>query len=57
MNEAFARVCSTGGTKEGVTAFFQKRNPKWQEKYQMGCISPEEFGPGSDLLSLGINSL
>jgi enoyl-CoA hydratase/carnithine racemase len=29
MNEAFARLCSS---KEGVTAFLQKRKPQWQEK-------------------------
>ena len=32
MNEAFARLCTTADAKEGVTAFFEKRNPVWQEK-------------------------
>jgi len=32
MNEAFARLCSTDDAKEGVNAFFEKRNPIWQEK-------------------------
>ncbi|SLM31339.1 Enoyl-CoA hydratase/isomerase [Desulfamplus magnetovallimortis] len=32
MNEAFARLCSTDDAKEGVAAFFEKRNPVWQEK-------------------------
>ncbi len=32
MNEAFARLCSTDDAKEGVTAFFERRNPVWQEK-------------------------
>ncbi len=32
MNEAFARLCSTDDAKEGVKAFFEKRNPVWQEK-------------------------
>jgi enoyl-CoA hydratase/carnithine racemase len=32
MNEAFARLCSTSDAKEGVTAFFEKRMPKWEEK-------------------------
>ncbi len=32
MNEAFARLCSTDDAKEGVSAFFEKRNPVWQEK-------------------------
>ncbi|MCP4673547.1 MAG: enoyl-CoA hydratase/isomerase family protein, partial [Desulfobacula sp.] len=32
MNEAFARLCSTDDAKEGVKAFFEKRNPAWQEK-------------------------
>jgi enoyl-CoA hydratase/carnithine racemase len=32
MNEAFARLCSTDDAKEGVKAFFEKRNPLWQEK-------------------------
>jgi enoyl-CoA hydratase/carnithine racemase len=32
MNEAFARLCTTDDAKEGVTAFFEKRPPVWQEK-------------------------
>jgi len=32
MNEAFARLCTTEDAKEGVKAFFEKRNPVWQEK-------------------------
>jgi len=32
MNEAFARLCTTEDAKEGVNAFFEKRNPIWQEK-------------------------
>jgi enoyl-CoA hydratase/carnithine racemase len=32
MNEAFARLCSTDDAKEGVSAFFEKRPPRWQEK-------------------------
>ncbi len=32
MNEAFARLCTTDDAKEGVTAFFERRNPVWQEK-------------------------
>lgn len=32
MNEAFARLCTTDDAKEGVAAFFEKRNPVWQEK-------------------------
>jgi enoyl-CoA hydratase/carnithine racemase len=32
MNEAFARLCSSEDAKEGVSAFLQKRKPKWQEK-------------------------
>lgn len=32
MNEAFARLCTTNDAKEGVKAFFEKRNPVWQEK-------------------------
>ncbi len=32
MNEAFARLCTTHDAKEGVQAFFEKRNPEWQEK-------------------------
>jgi enoyl-CoA hydratase/carnithine racemase len=30
MNDAFARLCSTRDAKEGVAAFFEKRNPKWE---------------------------
>ncbi len=32
MNEAFARLCDTHDAKEGVAAFFEKREPAWQEK-------------------------
>ena len=32
MNESFARLCTTDDAKEGVNAFFEKRNPVWQEK-------------------------
>jgi len=32
MNEAFARLCTTDDAKEGVSAFFERRNPVWQEK-------------------------
>jgi enoyl-CoA hydratase/carnithine racemase len=32
MNEAFARLCSTHDAKEGVAAFFEKRNPVWEER-------------------------
>lgn len=32
MNEAFARLCTTEDAKEGVQAFFEKRNPCWQER-------------------------
>ena len=32
MNEAFARLCTTDDAKEGVTAFFERRDPVWQEK-------------------------
>jgi len=32
MNEAFARLCTTDDAKEGVTAFFERRTPVWQEK-------------------------
>lgn len=31
MNEAFARLCTTKDAKEGVQAFFEKRNPVWEE--------------------------
>jgi len=30
MNEAFARLCTTRDAKEGVQAFFEKRNPVWE---------------------------
>lgn len=30
MNEAFARLCTTDDAREGVSAFLEKRNPKWQ---------------------------
>ena len=32
MNEAFARLCTTDDAKEGVAAFFEKRNPEWKLK-------------------------
>ncbi|NLX19992.1 MAG: enoyl-CoA hydratase/isomerase family protein [Desulfobulbus sp.] len=32
MNEAFARLCTTDDAKEGVKAFFEKREPNWQER-------------------------
>jgi enoyl-CoA hydratase/carnithine racemase len=32
MNQAFAKLCTTDDAKEGVKAFFEKRNPVWQEK-------------------------
>ncbi len=32
MNEAFARLCSSDDAKEGVQAFFEKRNPVWKER-------------------------
>lgn len=32
MNEAFARLCTTADAKEGVNAFFEKRNPQWENK-------------------------
>ena len=32
MNESFARLCTTDDAKEGVNAFFEKRNPVWHEK-------------------------
>lgn len=31
MNEAFARLCSSNDAKEGVQAFFEKRNPVWKQ--------------------------
>ncbi len=30
MNEAFARLCTTGDAKEGVQAFLEKRDPVWR---------------------------
>ncbi len=30
MNEVFARLCTTEDAKEGVQAFFEKRDPKWK---------------------------
>lgn len=30
MNDAFSRLCTTNDAKEGVSAFFEKRMPKWQ---------------------------
>jgi len=32
MSEAFARLCTTADAKEGVKAFFEKRNPQWENK-------------------------
>lgn len=32
MNEAFARLCTTHDAHEGVKAFFEKRNPVWEER-------------------------
>jgi enoyl-CoA hydratase/carnithine racemase len=32
MNEVFARLCTTDDAREGITAFFERRNPVWQEK-------------------------
>jgi len=30
MNEAFARLCTTDDAREGVAAFFEKRQPQWK---------------------------
>ena len=30
MDEAFARLCTTRDAKEGVKAFFERRNPFWE---------------------------
>lgn len=30
MDEAFARLCTTRDAKEGVQAFFERRNPFWE---------------------------
>jgi enoyl-CoA hydratase/carnithine racemase len=32
MNEAFARLCTTRDAKEGVAAFFERRDPVWEER-------------------------
>jgi enoyl-CoA hydratase/carnithine racemase len=32
MNEAFARLCTTRDAHEGVQAFFERRNPNWEER-------------------------
>jgi enoyl-CoA hydratase/carnithine racemase len=32
MNEAFARLCTTEDAKEGVAAFFERRDPQWKLK-------------------------
>jgi enoyl-CoA hydratase/carnithine racemase len=32
MNEAFARLCTTADAREGIAAFFERRNPVWQQK-------------------------
>jgi enoyl-CoA hydratase/carnithine racemase len=32
MNEAFARLCTTEDSKEGISAFFKKRTPHWKGK-------------------------
>jgi enoyl-CoA hydratase/carnithine racemase len=30
MNEAFARLCTSKDAHEGVSAFFEKREPQWE---------------------------
>ena len=30
MNEAFARLCTAEDAKDGVSAFFERRNPEWK---------------------------
>ncbi|NPA24428.1 MAG: enoyl-CoA hydratase/isomerase family protein [Deltaproteobacteria bacterium] len=32
MNEAFARMCTSQDSAEGIRAFMEKRTPEWQEK-------------------------
>ena len=32
MNEVFAHLCTTEDSKEGISAFFEKRKPQWKEK-------------------------
>ncbi len=32
MNEAFARLCTTEDTKEGILSFLEKRPPVWKER-------------------------